>query len=90
MRRWRSNPAFTITTGKMVLEISVVHANKGEGLATLRASTAATAVFFAGDDVTDEHGFAVLLPGDVGHQSGRRQHPRPVPHRLPAGTAGSS
>ncbi|MHA7306545.1 trehalose-phosphatase [Arthrobacter sp. TMN-49] len=64
------NPDFTITSGKMVLEISVVSANKGEGLATLRAFTQATGTFFVGDDVTDEHGFEVLLPGDVGIKVG--------------------
>ncbi|POH71773.1 trehalose-phosphatase [Arthrobacter glacialis] len=82
------NPAFTITTGKMVLEISVVSANKGEGLATLRESTHATATFFAGDDVTDEHAFAALLPGDVGVKVGQGNtcaHFRiESPHQLPA------
>lgn len=82
------NPAFTITTGKMVLEISVVSANKGEGLATLRAQTQATATFFAGDDVTDEHGFEALLPGDVGIKVGggstRAQFRIDSPQELPA------
>ncbi|MHA7271432.1 trehalose-phosphatase [Arthrobacter sp. HLT1-20] len=82
------NPAFTITTGKMVLEISVVSANKGEGLATLRESTQATATFFAGDDVTDEHAFAALLPGDVGVKVGQggslARFRIESPHELPA------
>ena len=59
-----------ITDGKRVLETSVVHTNKGEGIRTLRALTGATAVLFAGDDVTDENGFAALLPGDVGVKIG--------------------
>lgn len=59
-----------LTDGKSVLEASVVHANKGEGLRTLRSMTGATAVLFAGDDVTDERGFEALEPGDVGVKVG--------------------
>lgn len=59
-----------VTDGKRVLEASVVHANKGEGIRALRELTGATAVLFAGDDVTDEQGFAVLLPEDVGIKVG--------------------
>ncbi|GAB3269518.1 trehalose-phosphatase [Sinomonas notoginsengisoli] len=56
--------------GKEVLEGSVVHATKGEGLAFLRQVTEADAVFFAGDDVTDEDGFLALEAGDVGVKVG--------------------
>lgn len=56
--------------GKEVLEGSVVHATKGEGLAFLRQVTEADAVFFAGDDVTDEDGFHALEAGDVGLKVG--------------------
>ncbi|MHA7284558.1 trehalose-phosphatase [Arthrobacter sp. TMS2-4] len=56
--------------GKRVLEISVVEADKGQGLALLRQATAATAVFFAGDDVTDEHAQKTLDAGDVGVRIG--------------------
>ncbi|MCC9206397.1 trehalose-phosphatase [Arthrobacter sp. zg-Y769] len=59
-----------VTDGKSVLEASVVHTNKGEGIRALRKLTGATAVLFAGDDVTDERGFAVLEPGDVGIKVG--------------------
>ncbi|MHA7264466.1 trehalose-phosphatase [Arthrobacter sp. TMN-37] len=59
-----------VTDGKRVLEISVVHADKGQGLRLLRDLSGATAVFFAGDDVTDEHAFGVLQPGDVGIKIG--------------------
>ena len=59
-----------VTDGKRVLEASVVHSNKGEGIRALRDLTGATAVLFAGDDVTDEQGFAVLEPGDVGIKVG--------------------
>ncbi|GHG54007.1 trehalose 6-phosphate phosphatase [Sinomonas cellulolyticus] len=56
--------------GKEVLEGSVVHVTKGEGLAFLRQVTEADAVFFAGDDVTDEDGFLALEAGDLGLKVG--------------------
>ncbi|MFY9636955.1 MAG: trehalose-phosphatase [Cellulosimicrobium cellulans] len=56
--------------GKRVLETSVVNASKGEGLTFLRQITGATAVLFAGDDVTDEDALARLEPGDVGVKVG--------------------
>jgi trehalose 6-phosphate phosphatase len=60
----------SVTDGKRVLETSVVHADKGQGLRLLRRLSGATAVLFAGDDVTDEHAFRVLEPGDVGIKVG--------------------
>lgn len=48
--------------GKDVLEASVVRTDKGEGLDLLRRVSGAQAVLFAGDDVTDEHGFTRLDP----------------------------
>lgn len=82
------NPAIHISTGKKVLEMSVIKANKGQSLAALREYTQATATFFAGDDVTDEHGFEVLRPGDVGIKVGKsKTHAEfriPKPHDLPA------
>ncbi|WP_125616422.1 trehalose-phosphatase [Specibacter cremeus] len=59
-----------LSDGKKVLEASVVRADKGQGVRLLREAAAATAVLFAGDDVTDEHGFAALGPGDVGIKVG--------------------
>ncbi|WP_043444559.1 trehalose-phosphatase [Arthrobacter sp. L77] len=59
-----------ITDGKRVLEISVVEADKGQGLTLLRQAAAATAVFFAGDDVTDEHAQQTLGADDVGIRIG--------------------
>lgn len=53
---------FHVGHGKDVLEVSVVRADKGQGLDLLRRVTEAEAVLFAGDDVTDEHGFARLDP----------------------------
>lgn len=59
-----------VTDGKRVLEVSVVKADKGQGLALLREATGATAVLFAGDDVTDEHAHRTLGAGDVGIRIG--------------------
>jgi trehalose 6-phosphate phosphatase len=57
--------------GKDVYEVSVVRADKGQGLDLLRRASGAEAVLFAGDDVTDEHGFARLDPAtDVGIKVG--------------------
>ncbi len=59
-----------IRTGKNVLEFSVRSTTKGEAVEHLRAYTAADAVFFAGDDITDEDAFAVLRPHDLALKSG--------------------
>jgi trehalose 6-phosphate phosphatase len=59
-----------VTDGKRVLEISVLSADKGQGLAVLREAAGATAVLFAGDDVTDEHALETLHSGDVGIRVG--------------------
>lgn len=63
----------SVTEGKMVVECSVVHSDKGQGVETLRSITGATAVLFAGDDVTDEHAMAVLRGEDVGIKVGPGQ-----------------
>ena len=60
----------SISEGKRNLEVSVIHADKGQGLALLREATGATAVFFAGDDVTDENALRTLGAGDVGVRIG--------------------
>ena len=59
-----------LKNGKRVLESSVVHASKGEGVEFLRQSSGATAVVFAGDDVTDEDALGRLVPGDLGVKVG--------------------
>lgn len=59
-----------LSNGKNVLELSVVQADKGRGLQSLRELTGATAVVFAGDDVTDEHALKTLTPPDVGIKVG--------------------
>lgn len=51
--------------GKDVVEISVLHASKGEALTALREELGARVVVYAGDDVTDEHAFEALGEHDV-------------------------
>lgn len=65
--------SLTIRDGKDIIEFSVRGANKGDGIERLREYTKATAVLFAGDDVTDEDAFAVLRPeeGDLGIKVGQ-------------------
>jgi trehalose 6-phosphate phosphatase len=58
------------TEGKAVIDLAVVEVSKGGALDVLRGRTGADAVLFAGDDVTDETGFARLKPGDVGVKVG--------------------
>jgi trehalose 6-phosphate phosphatase len=60
----------TIREGKNVLEFSVRSTTKGEAVEHLRQYTKADAVFFAGDDVTDEDAFAALGADDLGLKSG--------------------
>ncbi|GAA4664816.1 trehalose-phosphatase [Frondihabitans cladoniiphilus] len=64
-------PGVTERLGKNVLEYSVKSASKGDALDRLRELTGATAVFFAGDDVTDEDGFRALGDSDFGLKCGR-------------------
>ncbi|WP_028046226.1 trehalose-phosphatase [Cellulomonas sp. URHE0023] len=51
--------------GKDVVEISVLPASKGDALVALRDELGSSVVLYAGDDVTDEHAFEALRPGDV-------------------------
>jgi trehalose 6-phosphate phosphatase len=62
--------SLTVRTGKDVLEFSVRSSTKGDAIEHLREYTHSTAVFFAGDDVTDEDAFAALEPDDVGLKAG--------------------
>jgi trehalose 6-phosphate phosphatase len=59
-----------VRCGKNVLEFSVRPATKAHAIHQLREHTGASAVFFAGDDVTDEDAFAVLSAQDVGLKIG--------------------
>jgi trehalose 6-phosphate phosphatase len=59
-----------IRAGKNVLEFAIRSTTKGEAVEHLRGYTEADAVFYAGDDVTDEDAFATLSPDDLGLKSG--------------------
>ena len=56
--------------GKDVVELPVLDADKGSAVAALRGELGARVVVYAGDDVTDEHAFAVLRDGDIGIKVG--------------------
>ncbi|MEV7973788.1 trehalose-phosphatase [Cellulomonas sp. NPDC089187] len=56
--------------GKNVVEVSVLTADKGSAVTSLRMELGAGAVLYAGDDVTDEHAFAALGPEDIGVKVG--------------------
>ena len=60
----------TIREGKNVLEFAVRSTTKGEAVEHLRRYTRADAVFYEGDDVTDEDAFDALGPDDLGVKSG--------------------
>ena len=60
----------TVLRGKDVVEISVVTADKGTALMTLRDEVGAESVAYFGDDVTDEHAFEVMGPDDLGVKVG--------------------
>ena len=61
---------FFRTLGKNVVEFSATASTKGTWLTQLRQQVGATCVVFLGDDVTDEKGFAALMPDDVGVKVG--------------------
>ncbi|NNC11067.1 trehalose-phosphatase [Planctomonas sp. JC2975] len=61
---------FLERAGKDILEFAVRDATKGDGIERLREHVGATGVLYAGDDVTDEDGFAVLTSDDVGVKVG--------------------
>jgi trehalose 6-phosphate phosphatase len=63
-------PGITERRGKDVLEFAVRADTKGDAVRRLRSMVGATAVLFAGDDVTDEDGFGALGSGDFGLKAG--------------------
>jgi len=48
-----------------VVELTVLHASKGEALIALRDEIGAPVVLYAGDDVTDERAFEALGEQDI-------------------------
>ncbi|GGK76770.1 trehalose-phosphatase [Ornithinimicrobium pekingense] len=52
--------SLVVTPGKEVVELAVAHVGKGAALVGLARELGADAVLYAGDDVTDEDGFAAL------------------------------
>lgn len=58
-------------TGKEVVELSVVRADKGSALTALRDRLGVGAVVYVGDDATDENAFAVLRGDDLGVKVGQ-------------------
>ncbi|MCC4907047.1 trehalose-phosphatase [Microbacterium sp. cx-59] len=52
--------------GHDILEYAFRHEGKDGAVATMRERVGATAVLFAGDDVTDEDALRSLAPGDLG------------------------
>ena len=73
-------PDATVRLGKNVIEFSVRSTTKGEAVEHLRRYTKATAVFYAGDDVTDEDAFVALGADDLGVKSG--EGPTAADHRV--------
>ncbi len=54
-----------VRTGHGIVECSIEDATKGDGIREARRRLNPTEVLFAGDDRTDEDGFAVLGEQDV-------------------------
>lgn len=65
-----TRPGVAATPGKAVIDLAVVEVSKGLALDRLRDQLGVDAVFFAGDDVTDETAFERLRSGDVGLKVG--------------------
>lgn len=51
--------------GKNIVELTVVETSKGRALDALRKQSGAETALYMGDDITDEHAFAVLGAEDV-------------------------
>lgn len=59
-------PGWRRRTGRDILEFAFRHEGKDQAVAALRERLGATAVLFAGDDVTDEDALRSLGDGDLG------------------------
>jgi trehalose 6-phosphate phosphatase len=65
-------PGWRRRTGQDIVEFAFRHEGKDTAVQALREQTGATAVLFAGDDVTDEDALRSLGPGDLGVHVGNR------------------
>jgi len=74
-------PHWRRRTGHNIVEFAFRHEGKDSAVAELRERVAATAVLFAGDDVTDEDAIASLGPDDLGVRVG--QGPSAAAVRVP-------
>lgn len=75
-------PGLTVRGGKNIIEFAASTVTKAEAVARLRQHVAATAVLFAGDDVTDEDALASLDPAtDVAVKVGAG--PTAAAYRIP-------
>jgi len=63
-------PGLTARFGKNVVEFSIHAVTKGDAIKQLREYVGADAIFFAGDDTTDEDAIAELGPNDLGVRVG--------------------
>lgn len=63
-------PSWRRRTGHDILEFAFRHEGKDSAVARLRERVGASAVLFAGDDVTDEDALRSLGPGDLGIRVG--------------------
>src|SRR5258706_3134810 len=63
-------PDIEVTTGKEVIELSVVPTDKGLAVDALRMQASASAIVYLGDDATDEKAFAHLHGPDLGIKVG--------------------
>jgi trehalose-phosphatase len=64
-------PGVHVTSGKDVIELSVVATDKGGAVDELRTQHSASAVIFLGDDATDETAFDKLQGPDIGIKIGQ-------------------
>lgn len=76
-----------VRSGKKVIEYSVVPTHKGSALDSLRHHLGATAVFFVGDDVTDEDAFKTMSGPDVAIKVGAGETAAPFRIEAPEDVA---
>lgn len=71
-------PGWRRRVGHDILEFAASDAGKDAAVAALRSALGASAVLFAGDDVTDEDALRSLAPGDLGVRIGSGDSVAPV------------